>query len=308
MEKVQRESPSQGLDNLEATYKEIGGGLNARHKTRHTYFEKRNKMWSFTLSNEEPQCMRVITLYDDMWRVFFFFLYAWTCVDSHALSHKQHKQCRHWNREGTVTYLFFSLLGFKNSQVWLLFLFGETSRETPCCVFVFFLPWLVPNRFVFTLLRRCHRLRHCCCCNNQLMSIIKAYFSFCKFFLCSIHNSVSFFFAIFIYYYFCNLKFIANRGSRREAKAGLQDQKGQRWSDKSQSLLLFQTWRNQPDKQRQGRAVMLVGARLMWVVDTFIIWRSAWCNPGLYFGNPPCLSDDVLLHRCSVGHQSSTGQ
>lgn len=135
MEKVHRERPSQGLDNLEATYKEIGGGLNARHRTRHTCFENRNKMWSFTLSNEEPRvCVwSLSTTTCDV----FFFLYAWTCVDSHALSHKQHKQCRHWNREGTVTYLFFSLLGFKNSQVWLVFLFGETSHETPCRVFVF---------------------------------------------------------------------------------------------------------------------------------------------------------------------------
>lgn len=45
------------------------------------------------------------------------------------------------------------------------------------------------------------------------------------------------------------------------------------------------------DKQRQGRAVWLVGADWCRQADASIIWRSAWCNLEPYSENPPGIGD-----------------
>lgn len=64
--------------------------------------------------------------------------------------------------------------------------------------------------------------------------------------------------------------------SRREAEAGFAVSGGGGGKgEESKSPLLFHMWRSRPDKQRLGRAVWLVGARLRWVADVSIIWRSA---------------------------------
>lgn len=190
-------SKEKDMENLEATYKEIRGDLNAEHRTTQTSSENGNKTWSFTccLMRNLHVWVCMLTLYDDIWRMFFFcfFLHVWTFVDSHALSHKQHKQCRHWNRELIVTDIcsFLSLyLKTAKCDFWSFSVKHHVRLQV-----VFFLPRLVPNRLVFTLARSWRQLRHCCCCNNQLISIIKAYILFAT-------PSFEAFIILFCFYYF----------------------------------------------------------------------------------------------------------